>query len=67
VRTRLVTVTLTLAWLAAAAPPALAQTTPEGAKPWHYWVAPILLVSAVLLLVGIGVGYYVRVMGGRRR
>ncbi len=37
------------------------------AKPWHYWAAPILLGVAVLICAGIALGYYLRVMGGRRR
>lgn len=59
----LVTASLSLG----AAAPALAQEAEGSARPWHYWIAPFLLGGAVLLLVALGVRYYVRVMGGRRR
>lgn len=51
----------------AAAIPALAQEAEGSARPWHYWIAPFLLGGAVLLVAALGVGYYVRVMSGRRR
>lgn len=44
-----------------------AAFTIAAARPWHYWIAPFLLGGSILLLVGFGIGYYVRVMGGRRR
>ncbi len=30
-------------------------------KPWTYWFAPVLLITALVLIVGIAVGYYRRV------
>lgn len=56
--------------LALSAGPALAQETStpaDATRPWHYWIAPILLIGGVFLLVALGVGYYIRVMGGRDR
>lgn len=47
--------------------PAFAQDAGSKAKPWHYWIAPFLLGGGVVLLAAIGVGYYIRVMGGPRR
>lgn len=32
-----------------------------AAKAWTYWFAPALLITALLLVVGIAVGYYRRV------
>lgn len=57
-----------VAWLTVTALPALAQDGGgESARPWHFWIAPILLAGAVLSLIALGVGYYVRVMSGRGR
>lgn len=32
------------------------------AKPWTYWLAPALLIAALVLITGLGVGYYRRVV-----
>lgn len=50
-----------------AAGPALAQEAGESNRPWHYWIAPFLLGGSVIVIAALGVGYYVRVMGGRQR
>lgn len=47
--------------------PALAAEVGDASRPWHYWIAPFLLGGAVLALAALGIGYYVRVMGGRTR
>lgn len=66
-RTAVVLFTLVAVEVAAALP-ALAQEAEESsAKPWHFWIAPVLLAGSVLVLVAIGVGYYVRVVAGRGR
>jgi hypothetical protein len=36
-----------------------------AAKPWTYWLAPLLVLGAVLALVATLVGYYVRVVSAR--
>jgi hypothetical protein len=36
-------------------------------KPWHYWIAPILALSAFLIVIALLVGYYVRVLGPKYR
>ena len=46
-----------LAGPASAAPPVVA-----AAKPWHYWIAPVLALSFVGLLVMMLVGYVVKVV-----
>ena len=61
------TAVLAAALLVATASPALAQEGTSPARPWHYWIAPVILGAAVLLVVALGVGYYVRVMSGRTR
>lgn len=42
---------------ASAAPPVVA-----AAKPWHYWIAPVLALSFVGLLFMMIVGYVVKVL-----
>jgi hypothetical protein len=32
---------------------------------WHYWIAPVVLGSGVLLVLALAVGYYVRVVRGK--
>lgn len=36
-----------------------------AAKPWTYWIAPLLVIGAVLTVVATLVGYYVRVVSTR--
>lgn len=33
-----------------------------GAVVWTYWIAPFLVLGVVLLLVGLGIGYLVKVV-----
>jgi hypothetical protein len=35
------------------------------AKPWTYWIAPVLTLSAVLAVLGAVVGYLIRVVAAR--
>lgn len=49
--------------------------TPAGAGPalaaerykWFYWVGPLLMVGAVLFLIALGIGYYIRVLRPKYR
>jgi hypothetical protein len=34
----------------------------KDAPPWHYWIATFIAASAVLLLLGLAVGYVVKVV-----
>jgi uncharacterized membrane protein YphA (DoxX/SURF4 family) len=34
---------------------------------WFYWVGPLLMVGAVLFLIALGVGYYIRVLRPKYR
>jgi len=36
-----------------------------AAHVWHYWISIVLLFSAVLMIVGVGVGYLVKVYSTR--
>jgi hypothetical protein len=62
---------LSLMLLVSGATPASASPVPgaEGApvvmaaaKPWHYWLAPVLLLSFLGLLGLLALGYVVRVL-----
>ena len=34
----------------------------DAAQPWHYWLAPVLALSAIgLVLVGMPLAYYLKV------
>ena len=57
-------VTAVMTVLVLAASPASASTgaTLAEAQPWHYWIAFVLLISALgILLIALPVGYYLRV------
>jgi hypothetical protein len=48
------------------AAPAGAQTVSHHKKHlWHYWIAPVLLGSGVLMVAALAFGYYWRVMRGK--
>jgi hypothetical protein len=56
--------TVAVAVLLVAASPAGASTgaTLAEAQPWHYWIAFVLLMSALgILFIALPVGYYLRV------
>jgi hypothetical protein len=48
---------------------------PAGAQPvladdrykWFYWIGPLLLVGAVLFLLALAAGYYIRVLRPKYR
>jgi len=53
---------LAVAVLVATAAPASASTPVLAeAKPWHYWLAPVLFGSGVLIVIALMVGYVVKV------
>jgi thiosulfate reductase cytochrome b subunit len=59
-----VAATLALTMLLVTASPAVAGTgaTLAEAKPWHYWIAYVLVFSALgIVLIALPVGYYLRV------
>lgn len=34
----------------------------DSGKPWHYWVAPLLVAGFASLLLALAAGYYVKVV-----
>jgi hypothetical protein len=36
-------------------------TQAEGGKPWHYWIAPVMALQAVMLLALLAFGYFWKV------
>ncbi len=34
---------------------------------WFYWVGPLLMLGAVVFLIALGVGYYIRVLRPKYR
>ncbi len=55
---------LTLTLLLATATSAVASTGAPlaDAKPWHYWIAYVLVFSALgIVLIALPIGYYLRV------
>jgi hypothetical protein len=36
-----------------------------AAKPWTYWLAPLLVLGTVLAVVGVIIGYLVKVVAAR--
>jgi uncharacterized membrane protein YkvI len=51
------------------------SAVPAGAGPvlasdrykWFYWVGPLLMIGAILFLLALGVGYYIRVLRPKYR
>ena len=51
------------------------SAVPAGAAPvlandrykWFYWVGPLLMVGAILFLIALGVGYYIKVLRPKYR
>jgi thiosulfate reductase cytochrome b subunit len=55
---------LAVTMLVLTASPAMASTgtTLADAKPWHYWIAYVMVASALgIVLIALPVGYYLRV------
>jgi hypothetical protein len=58
----------TLAVLAIAAAPAGAEPVAADARyKWYYWIGPLLVIGAILLLLALGLGYYIRVLRPKYR
>ena len=49
------------------AKPGAGGATGPGARPWHYWLAPVLAASFVLLATYAAFGYYRQVILPRLR
>lgn len=53
---------LSLILFVAGAGPASAAPLLAAAKPWHYWLAPVLMLSFLGLAAALVLGYVVRVV-----
>jgi hypothetical protein len=53
---------LSLIMVVLAAGPASAAPVLAAAKPWHYWIAPVLALSFLGMLFMLMLGYVVRVV-----
>lgn len=53
---------LSLIMVVLEAAPAGADPVLAEAKPWHYWLAPVLVLSFLGLVGLLGLGYVVRVL-----
>lgn len=56
-----------VATVALTAAPAAAATPMLAAKPWFYWVAPILVLSGAGMIGLLALGYYLRVLRPKYR
>ena len=36
-----------------------------AAKPWTYWIAPMLMIGGVLTVLAVLVGYFVRIVAAK--
>ena len=50
-----------------AAPAGAAPVLADDRYKWFYWIGPLLMVGAILFLVALGVGYYIRVLRPKYR
>ncbi|MFM7270905.1 MAG: hypothetical protein ACKO2C_04640 [Actinomycetes bacterium] len=48
--------------LVTAAPAGAATGVLAKAKPWHYWIAPVLFLSFLGIAALLALGYYVKVI-----
>jgi hypothetical protein len=48
--------------LVAAAPAGASTLVLAEAKPWHYWIAPVLFLSFIGIAGALALGYYVKVI-----
>ncbi|MFM7616656.1 MAG: hypothetical protein ACKO72_04240 [Actinomycetes bacterium] len=53
--------------LVAAAPAGASTAVLAEAKPWHYWIAPVLFLSFIGIAGLLALGYYVKVIRLRTR
>ena len=58
----------TLAVLGMAASPAGAEPVVADSRyKWFYWIGPLLMLGAILLVLALGLGYYIRVLRPKYR
>jgi len=62
----LVLATLTVLGVAAV-PAGAGPVLADDKHKWFYWIGPLLMVGAVLFLLALGAGYYIRVLRPKYR
>lgn len=56
-----------VALVSAAAPAGAGPVLADDRYKWFYWVGPLLLVGAILFLLAVAAGYYIRVLRPKYR
>ena len=67
VRIAALSLTMIVAIVVTAAPAGAAPVLANDRYKWFYWVGPLLMVVAILFLLALGVGYYIRVLRPKYR
>ena len=67
VRIAALPLTMIAAIVVTAAPTGAAPVLADSRYKWFYWIGPLLMVGAILFLVALGVGYYIRVLRPKYR
>jgi hypothetical protein len=60
-------VTMLAMLVVTAAPAGAAPVLAADRYKWFYWIGPLLMVGAVLFLIALGVGYYLKVLRPKYR
>lgn len=66
-RTAALALTMIAAIVVTAAPAGAAPVLANQRYKWFYWIGPLLMVGAILFLIALGVGYYIRVLRPKYR
>ena len=67
VRIAALSLTMIVAIVVTAAPAGAAPVLANDRYKWFYWIGPLLMVGAILFLIALGVGYYIRVLRPKYR
>ncbi len=67
VRIAALPLTMIAAIVVTAAPAGAAPVLANDRYKWFYWIGPLLMVGAILFLIALGVGYYIRVLRPKYR
>ena len=67
VRIAALPLTMIAAIVVTAAPAGAAPVLANDRYKWFYWIRPLLMVGAILFLIALGVGYYIRVLRPKYR
>jgi len=67
VRVAALLLTLIAVTVITAAPAGATSVLANDRYKWFYWIGPLLMIGAILFLIALGVGYYVRVLRPKYR